>query len=258
MRGIKIMKKNINEKICEFRKARGLTQEQLGLQLGISGQAVSKWEKGESLPDILLLPELCDILGMSVDALLEMPVSVKNKNIMQDFSAYAREKGNARTMLDALSRTFNDAGNPIDGKAVSFSPKSISISDSDGMGFILNGEKRMKDTLEFDTEQVAYILRLLSNEDCLKILKCTSIDKAVTRDEIIEITKLDFDMVSKLLLGLMKRGIIICEKDHSGKRGYLHNLNMTGVYMILEGCRTMENFFGMTFFSREKFSQQGN
>lgn len=83
------MEKTINEKISEFRKARNLTQEQLGAKLGISGQAVSKWEKGESLPDIMLLPELCDIFGVSIDALLEVPAAVKNKNIMQDFCTYA-------------------------------------------------------------------------------------------------------------------------------------------------------------------------
>ncbi len=40
--------KPINEKISDLRKAKGLTQEALGAKLGISGQAVSKWEKGVS------------------------------------------------------------------------------------------------------------------------------------------------------------------------------------------------------------------
>ena len=42
------MSKTISEKIAELRKKCGLTQEQLGERLGISGQAVSKWEKGVS------------------------------------------------------------------------------------------------------------------------------------------------------------------------------------------------------------------
>lgn len=67
------MKTAIHEKICELRKAKGMTQEQLGANLGVSGQAVSKWEKGESLPDILLLSDLCKLLGISADQLLEIP-----------------------------------------------------------------------------------------------------------------------------------------------------------------------------------------
>ncbi len=67
------MNKPISQKISEIRKARSLTQEQLGAKLGISSQAVSKWEKGESMPDIMLLPSLCEILGITADALLEVP-----------------------------------------------------------------------------------------------------------------------------------------------------------------------------------------
>lgn len=52
------------------RKSQGLTQEQLGERLGISGQAVSKWENGESTPDLPSLPLICEVLETSADALL--------------------------------------------------------------------------------------------------------------------------------------------------------------------------------------------
>ena len=64
--------KSISEKIRELRKNQKLTQEALGAKLGISGQAVAKWEKGESLPDILLLPDLCKILDTTADQLLQI------------------------------------------------------------------------------------------------------------------------------------------------------------------------------------------
>lgn len=61
---------NIGEKIRDLRKNKSLTQEELAEKLGVSAQAVSKWEIGLSVPDISLLLSLCDALGTGVDALL--------------------------------------------------------------------------------------------------------------------------------------------------------------------------------------------
>lgn len=58
----------LGERIAELRKARGLTQEQLGNMVGVSSQAVSKWEKGGA-PDVELLPAIADRLGVSIDGL---------------------------------------------------------------------------------------------------------------------------------------------------------------------------------------------
>lgn len=63
-----------NEKIgayiASLRKAVGLTQAELGERLGVTGQAVSGWERGEFLPDTGILQDLALILDTSVDALL--------------------------------------------------------------------------------------------------------------------------------------------------------------------------------------------
>lgn len=60
----------IGSRIAEARRAQGMTQPELAEKMGISFQAVSNWERGESMPDIAKLPELAAILGMSIDALL--------------------------------------------------------------------------------------------------------------------------------------------------------------------------------------------
>lgn len=62
----------LGQNIARLRKERNLTQEQLGQALGISGQAVSKWEKGGA-PDPELLPSIADQLGVSIDALYGRP-----------------------------------------------------------------------------------------------------------------------------------------------------------------------------------------
>ena len=58
----------LSERIAALRKERGLTQEQLGKLVGVSSQAVGKWEKGGA-PDVELLPVLAGQLGVSIDAL---------------------------------------------------------------------------------------------------------------------------------------------------------------------------------------------
>ena len=58
------------EKITLLRKQKGLTQEALAFKLGISRQAISKWETGECEPDISKLKELAKLFNVSIDYLL--------------------------------------------------------------------------------------------------------------------------------------------------------------------------------------------
>lgn len=57
------------ERIAAYRKERGLTQEGLAQKLGVTNQAVSKWESDQCCPDIMLLPALADVFGVSLDEL---------------------------------------------------------------------------------------------------------------------------------------------------------------------------------------------
>ncbi len=57
--------------IAELRKGKGMTQEQLGARLGVNSRSVSRWENGHGMPDISLLLELADVLGVTVQELLE-------------------------------------------------------------------------------------------------------------------------------------------------------------------------------------------
>ena len=64
------MNEILGSNIMTLRKANGLTQEQLASALGISFQAVSKWETGNSCPDISTLPLLADLFSVTVDQLI--------------------------------------------------------------------------------------------------------------------------------------------------------------------------------------------
>ena len=62
--------RKIGESIANFRKNRNMTQEEFALRLGVTPQAVSKWERGSSLPDIMLLADICRVLQVRADTLL--------------------------------------------------------------------------------------------------------------------------------------------------------------------------------------------
>ncbi len=64
------MDQTLGKRIVFHRKRLGLTQDQLAEQLGVTAQAVSKWENDQSCPDISILPKLADIFGITTDALL--------------------------------------------------------------------------------------------------------------------------------------------------------------------------------------------
>jgi len=64
------MANTLGSRIAEFRKAKGITQDQLAEHMGVSSQAVSKWENDISCPDITLIPKLADYFGTTIDMLL--------------------------------------------------------------------------------------------------------------------------------------------------------------------------------------------
>ncbi len=63
-------KTTLGQKILGLRKSKGFTQEEFAEKLGVTAQAVSKWENDASCPDIMLLPEIAKIFGVSIDELM--------------------------------------------------------------------------------------------------------------------------------------------------------------------------------------------
>ena len=66
------MAHTLGSKIAELRKNNGMTQDELSEKLGVTPQAVSKWENDISCPDIMLLPKIASLLGTTCDELLSI------------------------------------------------------------------------------------------------------------------------------------------------------------------------------------------
>ena len=67
----------LGENIASLRRATGLTQELLADRLGVTSQAVSKWERQLSCPDVSLLPAMAEVFGVGIDELFaEAPTDI--------------------------------------------------------------------------------------------------------------------------------------------------------------------------------------
>lgn len=88
---------NISAQIAKLRKDKNITQEELAKNLGISAQAVSKWENGGA-PDVEMLPEIADYFDVSMDFLF----GKKNDNKDTDFAQQAYLQ-----RLDAIQREMS-------------------------------------------------------------------------------------------------------------------------------------------------------
>ncbi|MBR6526056.1 MAG: helix-turn-helix transcriptional regulator [Clostridia bacterium] len=82
------MTETLGARISNLRKEKKLTQEALAEKLNVSPQAISKWENDQSCPDIMLLPTLAQLLGVSTDVLL----SGEKKPAMQVLPPEERKK----------------------------------------------------------------------------------------------------------------------------------------------------------------------
>ena len=80
------MEQTLGKRIASNRKRMHLTQDQLAEQLGVTAQAVSKWENDQSCPDITILPRLAEIFGISTDELLgrEAPTPIYQGEVVDE------------------------------------------------------------------------------------------------------------------------------------------------------------------------------
>ena len=87
------LKNQLGANIVSYRKHIGLTQAGLAEKLNYSDKAVSKWERGESVPDVLTLAQLAELFGVTVDDLLQDPNALpENPSAVEKVMEKAVEK----------------------------------------------------------------------------------------------------------------------------------------------------------------------
>ena len=119
----------IAENLKSYRKGKDLTQEEVAEKLGVSAHSVSKWERGETMPDITLLPAISNLFNVSVDVLIGMDKindkQTKNKIFLEGHD-YIR-KSNINAAIEVYSNALKIF--PDDEEIMSDLAMSLALSD---------------------------------------------------------------------------------------------------------------------------------
>ncbi len=224
------MNKSIAEKILDLRKSRGLTQEKLGEMLGVSSQAISKWEKGDSLPDILLLPKLCEILGISADALLEVPVTVKKSVCLDGIFEYAKQTDAFRAAYEAICATSYPAER--DNGGAFMAGNGVKVHNTDGLALVISSKEMLAKVRTVPVESIGKMMRLVADENVMAVVRVLAFEVPWTEEELAETAGISVEAVESVLFRLLKAGM--CECDADGKYGFGPKSYL--LFAVLAGC----------------------
>ncbi|MBR4897137.1 MAG: helix-turn-helix transcriptional regulator [Clostridia bacterium] len=159
---------SIGKNIAEFRKKRGFTQEELGARLGVTNQAVSKWENETTMPDVMLLPGIADALGVTLDALYGIEEEIPAKVRADDFPEAAREMLKTYFVKQAGARMpcGPDLGQQVL-SCVSDTAGAVFISKD--FSFIENTYRTLDSRTIFERAELLSVMRKLADKTVMKV-----------------------------------------------------------------------------------------
>ena len=239
---------SISEKITQFRKLRGLTQESLGDALGVTGQAVSKWESSSALPDVSLLPRLCETLDVPPDELLEFSYDSRVRFLKAGLSSAVagtqREKGSAEItalLFDLIGRTFDSYGSKTGGNCLRMwddfvrlrVQRSFSDPDAGENAFLFSGADFQRELLSVPPDTLAPFLDLFRDDRTFSVLRETGLTEAVTSAELEQRTGIPKDELKTVLLDLVEMSVLEFGSDPAGKRGFRRGPGYPSFLMVL-------------------------
>lgn len=186
--------KEIGARIARYRRQKNLTQMSLADNLGISFQAVSNWERGESMPDISKLGELSQVLGVSIDVLLGNVPSYSEPI----------EVSETETKTDSIPEVDVNVDAHVEVKEEPVETVENSESDDVHQEYI----RRIMETIEY-----------MDSDDIAEIVKDLLRQGVGFEDLIPALAYLDSDYVTEIAIDCLKNGSTL--KDISFALGYM-------------------------------------
>ncbi len=219
--------KTFGEKLRNHRKKLGLSQENVAEKIGVSAQAVSKWENGECLPDCFNLKSLGEVYGVSLDILLETETTrdldaaaAKIEQIADEFiwaSASDRDAGH-KDLGAALLKLwkgifFIESGNremaqrdKEMGNMRVMSDYGLKIWDDDGVTAVVRTDLREK--LADLGERELMLLGTLAAPETVRLIMALDPCRPTPKELLTEKTGLELNVLNGLLLTLLENKII--------------------------------------------------
>ena len=246
---------NIHEQIAYYRKQRGRTQEDVARALGVTNQAVSKWESAQCCPDIELLPELAHLFEVSVDKLLGRKPSASLGELchmlkahfssLPEHSTFGQAYRVAALLHEAAatdgykqqvpwqSRDYSTDDVAEWGLSVCSEPEGCTVRKQNSICFTLSEKSTAPNNIQL--HRLSQKLSRLSEPDTLKVLFALysltqqDFDLYVTAAEIAEAARLPVNLTENLLNSLPltlkeKNGELMYRLD--GANSYLPSLLM--------------------------------
>lgn len=190
----------IGKTIADLRKANNMTQSEVADILGVSYQAVSKWERDESLPDITLLPQIADLFHITIDELLRGSFEMNQQEI----------KEAVEIVEEVTDQNLNDQITELVNKEFETGNQEGNLPDTDSLAETIS-DLISKEFTESFGKAFDHLVPLMKPEKIKKVLKNRNvkfnifpkhsyeyIDKETLENMIQAITEVDDEMYEML------------------------------------------------------------
>ena len=219
--------KILGEKLRAHRKNCAMTQEEAAARIGVTAQAISKWELGECLPDCFNLKAIGETYGVSLDILLDTDAPAGDvqtaagriEQIADEFiwAKSSRDKNAHRDLGDDLWQMwkgiyFVEVGNKEHqnrdkerGNLRVCSDYGMKIWDDEGVACVV--QSALRDRLETVTDRELEILRTLCTPEGFALLRQLDPNTLTPKSELSEKTGIEEHALNDLLLTLTEAGV---------------------------------------------------
>jgi len=232
------------EKLKRHRKNVGMTQEEAAEKIGVSAQAVSKWEAGECLPDCFNLKAVCDLYNLSADVLLETEFDSDIDKVANKIEQLGTEFIWASAGSDRYGKSLHcelgddlwkmwkglyfaevgdrkiQAEDKQRGNTRICGDYGMKIWDDDGIACVI--KRSLIKNLDIAPQASAEIINTLASADGQKLIIALNCSAPTSKEDIISATGIELNRLNELLLTLTENRIIefVADAQISDIKGY--------------------------------------